>query len=135
MRMACGSGHGGGACRGGGVTQGVLRSDPVGLAVPVTFLAGAGARTGESILAALPMQTLLLQQLVHPLNDALQALVHIQPHFLLQTNKTVWVRLCNRRLTTEQACLHLSPSPSPMTPKWPFKSEMLFEGNLQPCGH
>lgn len=43
VRMACSSGHGGGACRGGGVTEGFLRSDPVGLAVPVTFLAGAGA--------------------------------------------------------------------------------------------
>lgn len=55
VRMACSSGHGGGACRGGAVTEGVLRSDPVGLAVPVTFLAGAGAWAGEDVLAALPM--------------------------------------------------------------------------------
>lgn len=60
----------------------MLRCDPVRVAIPVTFLAGAAARAGENILTALTMHPLLLQQLVHPLDDALQALVHVQPHFL-----------------------------------------------------
>lgn len=57
------------------------------MAVPVTFLAGTAARAREDVLAAFAVQALLLQQLVHPLNDALQALVHIQPHFLLPNQK------------------------------------------------
>jgi len=51
------------------------------VAVPVTFLAGTATRAREDILTAFAMQALLLQQLVHPLNDALQALVDVQPHF------------------------------------------------------
>lgn len=85
--MACSRGHGGGAWRGGHVAEGVLWPDPVGVAVPVTFPAGAAARTGEDVLTGLTMQALPLQQLVYPLNDALQALVNIQPHFLLPNQK------------------------------------------------
>lgn len=69
--MACSTWHGGGAWRGRGIAEGVLRSDPVGVAVPFTFLARAAARAGEDVLAALAMQALLLEQLVHPLDDAL----------------------------------------------------------------
>lgn len=57
------------------------------MAVWVTFLAGAAASAGGGILTALAMQALLLQQLVHPLDDALQALVDIQPHFLLPNQR------------------------------------------------
>ena len=86
-RMACSRGDGGGAWRGGDIIEGVFRFDPVGVAVPVTFLAGTAACAREDILTALAMQALLLQQLVHPLNDALQALVYVQPHFLLPNQK------------------------------------------------
>ena len=61
----------------------VLRSDPVGPAAPVTFPAAAAASAREAVFTALTLQVLTLQQLVHPLDDALQALVHIQPHLLL----------------------------------------------------
>lgn len=84
--MAC-SRHGGGAWRRGDIAEGVLRSDPVGMAVLVTFLAGGAACAGQDILTALAMQAFLLQQLVHSLDDALQALVHIQPYFLLPNQK------------------------------------------------
>lgn len=106
--MACSSGHGGGAWRGGGITEGVLRSDPVGVAVPVTFLAGAAARAGEAVLAALTEQALLLQQLVHPLDDALQALVNVQPHFLLPKAKEL-ILVSSPMGKTEQITNQTSP--------------------------
>lgn len=42
---------------------------------------------------------LFLQQLVHPLDDALQGLVHIQPHFLLNGQQVVRGEWLSRRAT------------------------------------
>ena len=60
VRAACSGGRGGGARRGREVAEGVLRSDPVDPAAPVTFLAGAAAGTGEAILTAPALQALPL---------------------------------------------------------------------------
>lgn len=51
-----------------------------------TFL-GSGAALQVAVgtvLAAAAASPLPLQQLVHPLDDALQGLVHVQPHLLLE---------------------------------------------------
>lgn len=57
------------------------------MAAGVTFLAGATAGAGGGVLTAFAVQALLLQQLIHTLDDALQALVDIQPHFLLPNQR------------------------------------------------
>lgn len=49
-----------------------------------TFLGGAPLQVDLGhVLTAVPGRPLLLKQLVHPLDDALQGLVHIKPHLLL----------------------------------------------------
>lgn len=53
----------------------------------VTFLAGAALLVGqEDVLTAAALQPLSLQKLVHPLDDALQTLVHVHPHLLLENH-------------------------------------------------
>lgn len=113
VRMACSGGHGAGTWRAGGVTVGVLRSDPVGVAIPVTFLAGTTACAGEDVLTARAMQTLLLQQLVHPLDDALQALVHVQPYFLLPNQESRLASAFPTRKTKPHTPTPLNPQPRP----------------------
>lgn len=135
--MACSGGHGGRAWRGGGTAEGVFRSDPVGVAVVVTFLAGAAARTGEDVFTALAMQTLLLQHLVHPLDDALQALVHVQPHFLLPKQQASMGQLSRRKTRTllprspTQGHLLIKASQERAGSQFPSKSYWLF--NNQAC--
>lgn len=110
--MACSRGNGEGTWRGGVVAAGILRMDPVGTAALVTFLAGTATSWGQDIVAVLPLQTLLLQQLVHPLNDALKALVHIQPYFFLPNPQdpagSALPRERHRKQTKPPPGLHLS---------------------------
>lgn len=98
-----------------GVTEGVFWSDPVGVAAVVTFPAGPATRAGEGVLAALSMQALLLQQLVHPLNDALQALVNIQPYFLLPIRELIGSALQQERQNRTQTKPSSMDSPPPST--------------------
>lgn len=64
------------------------RVDPECLKPLVTFLRNSALLVAlEHVLTAAAAQSFSLQQFIHPLDDALQTLIHVHPHLLLRARE------------------------------------------------
>lgn len=62
--------------------------DPERLKPLVTFLRNGALLVGlHHVLAAAAPQSFILQEFIHPLDDALQTLIHVHPHLLLSARE------------------------------------------------